>query len=40
MTHRRLRSVFVRAYNRVRLGRPEYVCKHYRSLPGQMSFYF
>lgn len=40
MTYRRLRSVFVRAYKRVRFGRREDVCQHYRSHPGQLSFDF
>lgn len=39
-TYRRLKSVFVRAYDRYRFGRWENVCQHYRSHPGQMSFDF
>lgn len=40
MTCRRLKSVFVHAYDRYRYGRWEYVCAHYRSHPGQLSFDF
>lgn len=38
--YRRLKGVFVNAYDRFRLGRWEHVCQHYRSHPGQMSFDF
>jgi hypothetical protein len=34
------KSVFVRAYIRMRLGRLESVCQHWRSHPGQLSFEF
>lgn len=34
------KSVFVRAYTRIRLGNLEYVCQHWRSHPGQMTFNF
>lgn len=34
------KSVFVRAYRRLRFGRLEFVCQHYRSLPHQYSFGF
>ena len=34
----RIKSVFVRAYHRFRLGKLESVCQHYRSHPGQLSF--
>ncbi len=30
------KSVFVRAYLRLRFGRMEHVCQHYRSLPYQL----
>lgn len=39
MTHSRLRSVFVRAYTRFRLGKLEYVCQHFRSHPGQLALF-
>lgn len=32
--------VFVRAYTRIRFGNREYVCQHWRSHPGQMTFNF
>lgn len=31
--------VHVRAYDRVRFGRNEHVCKHTRSWPGQMDLF-
>lgn len=34
------KSVFVRAYVRLRFGRIEQVCQHWRSYPGQLSFAF
>jgi hypothetical protein len=37
--HRRIRSVFVRAYTRFRLGRLEYVCQHWRSPPNQLCLF-
>lgn len=40
MAYAKLRSVFVRAYRRFRYGRWEYVCQHWRSHPGQLSFPF
>lgn len=36
----RARTVFVRAYTRIRFGVLEHVCQHWRSHPGQMSFDF
>lgn len=34
------RSVFVRAYNRIRFGRTEHVRQHYRSPPHQLALAF
>lgn len=34
------KGVFVRAYIRIRRGRIEHVCQHWRSYPGQLSFNF
>jgi hypothetical protein len=34
------KSVHVNAYVRVRFGKLEHVCSHYRSLPGQLDFGF
>lgn len=34
------KSVFVRAYVRMRLGRLENVCQHWRSHPGQLNIDF
>jgi hypothetical protein len=34
------KSVFVRAYHRLRFGRWESVCQHYRSLPFQYALNF
>lgn len=39
MAHSRLRSVFVRAYIRFRLGKLENVCQHFRSHPGQLELF-
>ncbi|MGJ7497185.1 hypothetical protein ACSFA8_19155 [Variovorax sp. RT4R15] len=39
MSHHRLKSVFVRAYDRFRKGKWEQVCRHYRSPPGQLSLF-
>ena len=36
----RAKVVHVRAYIRMRLGRFESVCSHFRSLPRQLSFDF
>jgi len=36
----REKAVHVRAYRRVRFGRPEQVREHWRSWPGQLSFDF
>lgn len=36
MSRHALKSVFVRAYPRFRLGRWEDVCQHWRSHPGQL----
>lgn len=40
MRIRRYKSVFVNAYHRLRFGKMESVCQHYRSHPGQLSFEF
>jgi hypothetical protein len=32
--------VWVNPYTRMRFGRLEYVCGHYRSYPGQLAFGF
>lgn len=34
------KQVFVRAYTRIRFGKQENVCQHYRSFPNQLSFDF
>lgn len=34
------KAVHVCAYTRMRYGKLEYVCEHYRSWPGQISFGF
>ena len=39
MASARWKSVFVRAYARLRLGRREFVCQHWRSHPGQMELF-
>lgn len=39
MAYSRLRSVFVRAYTRFRLGKLENVCQHFRSHPGQLELF-
>jgi hypothetical protein len=39
MDYARRKSVHVRAYTRVRFGREENVCQHWRSHPGQMSLF-
>lgn len=31
------KSVFVRAYIRLRFGKIEHVCQHWRSAPGQLN---
>lgn len=36
----RAKTVFVRAYTRIRFGVLEYVRQHWRSPPGQLSFNF
>jgi hypothetical protein len=36
----RVKEVFVCAYSRIRFGRLENVCQHYRSYPNQLSFNF
>ena len=33
------KSVFVRAYIRLRFGRLENVCQHWRSFPGQLPLF-
>jgi hypothetical protein len=35
----KVRTVFVRAYTRFRLGRLEYVCQHWRSHPDQLNLF-
>lgn len=37
MSHDRLKVVFVREYERLRLGRQEHVCAHWRRLPRQLT---
>jgi hypothetical protein len=39
MSYEKLKSVFVRAYVRFRLGRLENVCQHRRSAPGQLPLF-
>lgn len=39
MSYRKLKSVFVHAYPRYRLGRWESVCQHWRSNPDQLSLF-
>lgn len=39
MAFTRRRSVFVRAYTRIRLGAREFVRQHWRSHPGQMELF-
>ena len=39
MFYLKLKSVAVSAYTRFRLGRLEFVCKHWRSAPGQLSLF-
>lgn len=39
MSYRKLKSVFVRTYNRYRFGQWESVCKHWRSHPGQYELF-
>lgn len=38
--YRKAKTVFVRAYTRIRFGALENVCQHWRSAPGQLSFDF
>lgn len=38
--YQRIKIVFVRAYVRIRFGRLENVCQHWRSHPGQMTLNF
>lgn len=38
--YRKAKTVFVRAYTRIRFGVLEYVTQHWRSMPGQMAFDF
>jgi hypothetical protein len=33
------KSVFVRQYTRVRFGRTEHVCMHWRSYPNQLTLF-
>ncbi len=40
MTNSRLKSVFVNAYVRLRRGRWEFVCQHWRSHPDQLNLAF
>jgi len=35
----RTKSVFVRTYIRLRFGKIENVCQHWRSYPGQLSLF-
>ena len=35
-----VKTVFVRNYTRIRFGHLEFVCSHWRSAPGQLSFNF
>lgn len=37
---RKVKTVFVRSYTRIRFGNLENVCAHWRSAPGQLSFAF
>lgn len=39
MAYARVKSVFVHAYTRLRLGKREMVCQHWRSHPGQLSLF-
>ena len=39
MSYQKLKSVFVSAYTRFRQGRLEYVCQHWRSMPGQLPLF-
>ena len=39
MFYLRVKSVAVSAYTRFRLGRVEFVCKHWRSYPGQLQLF-
>jgi hypothetical protein len=39
MAYARWKNVFVRAYVRLRFGRREFVCQHWRSHPGQMELF-
>lgn len=39
MSRYRLKSVFVRAYDRFRKGQWEKVCQHWRSAPGQLELF-
>jgi hypothetical protein len=39
MAYARVKSVFVNAYTRIRLGRREWVSQHWRSHPGQLSLF-
>lgn len=36
----KLKAVHVCAYTRMRFGKLEFVCEHFRSWPGQLSFGF
>jgi len=38
-TYLRAKAVFVRAYIRLRFGRIENVCQHWRSMPYQMTLF-
>jgi hypothetical protein len=40
MGYSKIKSVFVTAYRRFRLGKWEDVCQHWRSHPGQFDFGF
>ena len=35
----KMKTVFVTAYTRFRLGRIEHVCQHWRSHPGQLNLF-
>lgn len=39
MSPDRLKSVFVSSYYRLRKGRWEWVCQHWRSHPGQLQLF-
>jgi len=39
MRHIKRKDVFVRNYTRMRFGKEESVCQHWRSHPGQLSLF-